>query len=118
MPDYRTLNASANGVIVTVRERIGRDVWTEQIVSAKLPENEPPYLRSKFGEFVTRTLTVEGDLGYVWPTLNSTIDETRAAFIAWGEMKPALMIAWGNVLYEVNQAVGDADLAQKAVGES
>ena len=118
MPDYRTLTASYNGATVTVRERIGRDVWTEQIVSAKLPDTEPAYLRSKFGEFVTRTLAIEGELGYVWPTLNSSIDETRAAFAAWGEMKPALMIAWGNALYEVNQSAGDADLAQKAVGES
>src|SRR5258707_14960609 len=117
MPDYRTAAASYNGVTVTVRERIGRDVCTEQIVSEKLSESEPAYLRSKFGEFVTRTLAIEGDLGYAWPTLNSNVEETRMAYLDWGEMKPQLMIAWGNALYEVNQPMGDVDLAPKTPGE-
>lgn len=118
MPEYRTLTASYNGATVTVRERIGRDVWLEQVVRAKLPDSEPAYLRDKFSEYVTRTVKIEGELGFVWPDLNTSLEETRAAYQAWGEIKPALMIAWGNALWEVNKEPGDADLAQKEPGES
>jgi len=118
MPAYRTKTVSYNGATLTVRERVGRDVWTEQIVSAKLPASEPPYLRTKFGEFVTRTEKIEGNLGFAWPDLNASEAETQAAFRAWCDLKPALMIVWGNALYDANQDAGDADLAPKLPGES
>lgn len=92
---------------ITVRERRGIDVWDEIIVNGKLlfvNDDAEVYRQNKFVEFVTRTVSVVGDLGFEWPTANGTREAVQAAYVAWHDLAPALMIAWANALYDINQA--------------
>ncbi len=94
------------GVTITVRARRGADVWDEFRVSGKFPRSEDEknhYRLEKFVEYVTRTVSIEGDLGYEWPTIDSSNEVTQAAYAAWCDMDVSLMIAWANLIYDANQ---------------
>ena len=92
-------------VTVTVRARRGADVWDEFEVKRKLPAAERAaneYRVDKFVEFVTQTVSVEG-LSFAWPTVGSSADAVNAAYAAWCDMTPNLMIKWANLIYDANQ---------------
>lgn len=93
------------GVTITVRARIGADVWDEFAVKSKLVQIEVvnnEYRVDKFADFVTRTISVEG-LTFEWPKVNSSADVMQAAYASWCEFSPKLMIFWHNLIWDVNQ---------------
>lgn len=95
-----------DGITLTVRASRGADVWDEFTVKSKLPKEERDansYRTDKFVEYVTRTVSVDGELGFEWPTAGSSADVMAAAYAAWCDMSSKLMIFWANLLWDANQ---------------
>jgi len=95
------------GITLTVRARRGADVWDDLVVTRKIPQAERDqnsYRVEKFIEFVTRTVSVTGELGFEWPTVGSSEESVQAAYAAWLDISDGLMIFWANLIYDANQA--------------
>jgi len=100
------LTNTFDGITVTVRARRGADVWDEFVVKAKLPKEETAansYRSDKFAEFVTATVSVSGELGFKWATVNSSADEMQAAYEEWCNLDPDLMVKWWNLIYDAKK---------------
>src|ERR1051326_5650356 len=98
--------ATFENVTLTVRARKGADVWDEFTVKSKLPKEEReanPYLTDKFSQFVTTTVSVNGDLGFAWPSVGSSPEIMEAAYKGWCDMSPNLMVFWANLSWDANQ---------------
>lgn len=96
-----------DGITITVRARRGADVWDEFAVKSKLSKEEREanaYRVDKFAEFVTETVSVDGELGFAWPSVGSSSEVVLAAYEAWCNLPPQLMISWANLIYDANQA--------------
>ncbi|PJF39566.1 MAG: hypothetical protein CUN54_08405 [Phototrophicales bacterium] len=104
MLKLRQKTIHADGVTITVRERIGADVWTRPFIEARLRlvDNElQQFLARQFVDYLIQTVSIEG-LDFEWPTLESSDEELLAAFDAWQHIPPDLMTQWANILFEIN----------------
>lgn len=110
----RTEQFQFNGATITCRESLGMDAVDDIVIYSKLDynrQNERERNRAQnFADAVMRTVSVEGDLGYPWVTVDSPAADMQAAFDAWQQWPPALIRRWQSTLYVLNQAVGDIEL--------
>lgn len=108
----RTQSFQVNGATVTVREPIGIDQIDEPSVYGKLSYDRTSKRDRdrvmNFAEFVSRTVSIEGELGFAWATLDSDAATTQKAYDAWIAWDVMTMNKWIAALYEVRQSPGDA----------
>lgn len=101
------LTNTFEGITLTVRASRGADVWDEFIIKGKIAPAEREangYRVDKFTDYVMRTVRVEGDLGFEWPTLTSSAEVVQAGYASWCEMPKERMIFWANLLWEVDKS--------------
>jgi hypothetical protein len=104
----RTLPFQSNGVSGIVREKIGEDIWLEDVVMARLPNDLGggfAHPQRRFAEFLLLTEQVEG-LSFEWPVFTASVD-VPALYQQWRVLPPALMRAWGDAIDAVSEVISD-----------
>lgn len=107
----RTNTFPAGDATITVRENLGIDRIDSRVIYGKLTYDRASQRdknrASNFAEWVCRTVSLEGDMGYPWITVDSSEDETQRAYDAWVEWPEALTNAWIGALYLTETATSD-----------
>lgn len=110
----RTLTFTHGDASVTVRESIGIDRIDQRSIYGKLTYNRDSSRdinrASTFAEWLCRTVSVTGDFGFKWATLDSDKDEMQAAFDSWQAWPTDLMDKWVGALYTVSIAPGEPEM--------
>lgn len=115
IPTYRF---EFEGAQITVEQETGWTFADAQLVYNKLliagvysPDSERQRMRAiRFAEAVVQTVSVEGSLGFDFPTPDSSGEQLAAAFDAFGKRK-GLVGAFYQALQQVEQVTpGDAEL--------
>ena len=109
----RTQSFQVNGATVVTREPKGVDRIDERIVYGKLTydrSSERDRTRVvNFAEFVSRTVSVEGELGFDWATIDSDALTMQKAFDAWLEWSVETMNTWDGAMTAVAVPPGDVE---------
>lgn len=108
---------------ITMREEIGRDVFSTRVVYRKLlkktdetqngasdSDDVTQEMMIAFASMVCQTETIEGDLGFTLPDANAAAPVLRTAFEQWQTLSPAILVAWTRGIRDVNTPPGDPDL--------
>lgn len=107
----RTHTFPANGATVCVRESLGIDRIDARVIYGKLTydrnSQRDKNRASNFAEWVCRTVSFEGDMGYPWITVDSNETDTQAAYDAWIEWPEALTNVWIGALYLTETATSE-----------
>lgn len=94
----RTHEFKVNDATVTVREPKGVDRIDERIVYGKLTyDRSSERDRTRvvtFAEYVARTVSIDGEMGYPWASIDSPAADMQKAFDGWIEWPVAVMDAW------------------------
>lgn len=109
----RTHEFTVNGATVIVREPKGVDRIDERIVYGKLTYNRGSERdRTRvvtFAEYVARTVSITGDTGYPWATIDSSAVDMQKAFDAWVEWPVHVMDAWAAAISAAATPPGDPE---------
>jgi hypothetical protein len=62
-----------------------------------------------FAQHIVRTVSVDGEFGFKWATINSSEADMQAAFDGWQDWPTEVMDAWVGGLYLVSQPPGEAE---------
>jgi hypothetical protein len=98
----RTRTFTVHEATIIVREPAGVDRIDARVIYGKLDYDRTSSRDrnrvQNFAEFVMQTVSLEGDMGYPWASLDSNDDDTQKAFDAWVEWPESLMTEWiGNL---------------------
>ncbi len=98
---------------VTVREPKGIDRIDQRVIYGKLAYNRTSDRDTNravnFAEFVARTVSVDGELGFPWATVDSNAIDMQKAFDGWQEWPSDLMDAWAGALYSVSESIAELE---------
>lgn len=108
---YRTRTFTCGNAQVTVREPIGMDSIDESLVYPKLTYNRTNKRELNrvmvFASWVSRTVSVDGDMGHPWANIDSDEKTMQEAFDDWQQWDSKTHILWSNELFRVAQPPGD-----------
>lgn len=108
----RTQQFTDNGVTFTVRaetiaDALDTDMLTNLMGFSTAREN---YRRARFVQMVLLT-TVEGDLGFAWPTPDDSVEALLTAYAAWQQLPADVIRTWTATLALANATPNKADLS-------
>jgi hypothetical protein len=106
-----------NGATITVHRATIGDRLAIHVITNLLHDGNrgalATYQRSVFAEYVQRS-SVDGDLGFPFPTADASAEELRSGLDAFLGMDEALYFQWENTLAEVNVPVNEPALTPAA----
>lgn len=107
----RTRTFQCGDAQVTIREPKGIDRIDQRLVYPKLTydrKSERDRTRAtRFAEMVSQTVSIVGNMGYPWATVDSDETAMQAAFDAWVEWPDEIMSKWITEFYLVGQSPGE-----------
>lgn len=107
----RTNTFPAGNAIVTVRQPLGIDRIDVRVVYGSLDYDRASQRDknrvSDFAHWVCRTVSIEGDMGYPWPTLDSSEKDVQAAYDAWVMWPEDLTGKWAGALFITEKATSE-----------
>lgn len=108
----RTQTFTHNGATITVRAETIEDTLDTDLLLALMGNGSTGrerYKRAHFARLVALS-TVEGDLGFAWPTPDASPEALLAAYDAWKQLPADLMREWQEKIARANVTSGDPDL--------
>ena len=112
----RTKSFTYNGdVTITVRRGTVRDRLAVDALAWELPETKSTaerHAQRSYAKLVIQTVSVEGDLGFVWRSSNASGDDLAAAYEALMDADGALWDAWNVAILQADGSIADPELAE------
>lgn len=104
---------SDNGTVkITVRRGTVEDRLDVDPLVWEMPDTDSTRERHKQRSFAKLVIqsTVEGDLGFAWPTPDSSAEELTAAYQVWKKADGPLWDQWNLSMLQVEGAIADPEL--------
>ena len=107
-----TYKGDNGDVTITVRRGTVGDQLDVDALSWELPDTNSTRERHKQRTFAKVVIhsTVQGDLGFPWPTPDASAEELTAAYTAWKAADGPLWGQWNLAMLQVEGAIADPDL--------
>lgn len=109
----RTQTFEDNGVTYTLRAETIEDALDTDMLTHQMGTMESArenYKRARFIQLVLLT-TIEGDLGFEWPSADSSLDALMTAYEAWKKLPADLLRTWQVTLALANAGSNDPELS-------
>lgn len=94
----------------TVRDRLARDAMVWEL--PKATSTAERHAQLNFATVVIQTVSLEGDLGFAWPTPDASAEELTAAYNALMEVDAALWDNWHAAIMVADGSIADPELSE------
>src|SRR5688572_22909861 len=108
----RSQTFTEQGATITVRAETIEDALDVDMLSYQMGAGTTAkeiYKRTQFLRLV-QTSTVDGDLGFDWPSPDASAEALLAAYEAWKQQPASLIRRWALAIEAVNASPNDPDL--------
>lgn len=112
----RSQSFTENGITITVRPETIEDALDTDMLTFQLGTVGTARENFKRARFIQLVLIskVEGELGFEWPTADSSVKELMDAYEQWKLLPASLIRRWAQAIEAANATANDPDLTPAA----